>query len=164
MKKLYEGLADRIRGESSDLDRLISKAVRVWAKLEKATASQDVYLDSVALNLHGFYSVLERIFELIAKNVDSHIPSGEMWHRELLKQMAVDIAEVRPAVISMDAVEFLDELRRLRHLVRNVYTFNLVPVKIEPFIVGLSERWTQLKSELLAFAGFLDVLAESDKD
>lgn len=164
MKELYKGLSERIRGESSDLDRLVFKAHEVWEKLEKTTANKDVYLDSVALNLHGFYSGLERIFELIAKNIDCHIPSGEMWHRGLLKQMGQEIEEVRPAVISTNAVEFLDELRRFRHLVRNVYTFNLVPEKIEPLIKGIFSQWPQMKLELLAFADFLEALAESWKD
>jgi hypothetical protein len=43
-------------------------------------------LDGVALNLHSFYSGTERIFELIAANVDDILPKGENWHQALLKQ------------------------------------------------------------------------------
>lgn len=32
-------------------------------------SDQDIYLDSVALNLHGFYSGLERLFELVARHL-----------------------------------------------------------------------------------------------
>jgi hypothetical protein len=117
----YEGLAERIRGESLDLDRLVSKAVQVWKKGRSISGSEDIYLDSVAFNLHGFYSGLERIFETIARRVDQNVPSGEMWHRELLNQMGRDIAGVRPAVISPKSVSTLDEFRRFRHLIRNVY-------------------------------------------
>jgi hypothetical protein len=35
------------------------------------------YLDSVALNLQGFYSGIERIFELIVLTVDRSRPAGE---------------------------------------------------------------------------------------
>jgi hypothetical protein len=38
--------------------------------------SDDMYVDSVALNLHGFYSGLERLFELIATVVDERKPQG----------------------------------------------------------------------------------------
>lgn len=38
-------------------------------------SNDDHYLDGVALNLHGFYSGLERIFELVATRVDNTKPS-----------------------------------------------------------------------------------------
>jgi len=71
----------------------------------------DYYLDGVALNLHSFYSGTERIFELIAANVDDILPKGENWHQELLKQMAEEITEVRPAAISDSVRLDLDEYR-----------------------------------------------------
>ena len=58
---------------------------------------QDVYLDSVALNLHSFYSGLERLFE-IARHIDCSVPEGETWHRDLLDQMACEVADIRPAI------------------------------------------------------------------
>jgi hypothetical protein len=61
----YEGPAERIPGESLDLDRLVSKAVQVSTKSRNMSEGKDIYLDSVAFNLHGFYSGLERIFEII---------------------------------------------------------------------------------------------------
>lgn len=60
MNKLYEDLADRIRGEVADVDRLVQRAVSTWLRAKKALQDQDVYLGSVPLNLHGVYSGLER--------------------------------------------------------------------------------------------------------
>ena len=77
---------------------------------------QDVYLDSVALNLHSFYSGLERLFELIARHIDCSVPEGETVHRDLLDQMACEVADIRPAVIGQNNAESLDELRRFSHL------------------------------------------------
>jgi hypothetical protein len=91
----------------------------------------------VALNLHGFYSGVERLFEMIARHVDRALPSGEGWHQDLLQQMTKGIAERRPAVISPESASMLDEFRRFRHLVRSLYTFNLVPQKMEPLIAAL---------------------------
>ena len=88
MKKLYEELVARIRGEASDLERLVQRALMAWNQCKKLSSDQGVYIDSVALNLHGFYSGLERIFELIARQVDENIPSGDLWHRDLLKRMS----------------------------------------------------------------------------
>lgn len=63
---------------------------------------ESAYLDSVALNLHGFYAGLERLFELIVRRVDGALPDGETWHRDLLQRMTQDIVEIRPAVLSQD--------------------------------------------------------------
>lgn len=121
-------------------------------------------MDSVALNLHGVYSGVERLFELIARHVDDRLPSGVNWHRELLKQMARDLSGTRPAVIGEDSAEVLDELRRFRHLVRNVYTVNLAPEKMVGLVSGLPASWSKLRAELLAFADFLEHLACADAE
>jgi len=54
----------------------------------------------------------------------------------------------------------LDEFRRFRHLVRNVYTMNLTPGKVTGLMSALPELWPRLRSELLAFADFLEQLAQ----
>ena len=81
--------------------------------------------------------------------MDQHLPSGEMWHRDLIQQMAQDIADVRPAVISPDGASPLDELRRFRHLVRNLYTFNLVPDKMRTLITNLPKLWLNIQAEVI---------------
>ena len=129
-------LAERIHGEVAELDRVIERTQRIWSRAVKPSQDQDLYIDSVALNLHGWYSGIERLFELIARHIDRKMPSGETWHRDLLEQMARDATDARPAVISQASADGLDEFRRFRHLVRNVYTesavgtTNLVPEKI----------------------------------
>jgi hypothetical protein len=156
MKETYEQLVERIRGEASDLDRLVKRALLAWNQCKKPANDQAVYIDSVALNLHGFYSGLERIFELIARCVDKTMPSGDLWHRDLLKRVSQEEKGVRPAVISTASLSTLDELRRFRHLVRNVYTFNLMPEKVEPIVSDLPALWSKVQAELLAFADFLE--------
>ena len=70
MNKVYEELVERIRGEIPDLDRLLQRALQAWTHSHTSTKEQELYLDSVALNLHGFYSGLERLFELIARHIE----------------------------------------------------------------------------------------------
>lgn len=151
-------LAERIRGEVSELDRVVERTQRVWSRAVQPSQDQDLYIDSVALNLHSFYTGVERLFELIARHIDRSVPSGETWHRDLLEQMAQDKVDVRPAVIGQDSANGLDEFRRFRHLVRNVYTTNLVPEKIAQLMARLTNLWTQTRAELLAFAEFLEEL------
>ena len=149
-------MVERIRGETADLDRLVKRALMAWEKSRRVSSDQEIYLDSVALNLHGFYSGLERIFQLIARRVDENNPSGDLWHRDLLKQMSREQQHLRPAVISTNSFSALDELRRFRHLVRNVYAFNLLPEKVAPIVSNLSKSWPIIEAEVLAFADFLE--------
>jgi hypothetical protein len=164
MNDIYEEIADRIRGQVTDLEHLVQRVLMAWSHGTSSQDDKEISLDSVALNLHGFYSGLERLFELISRHVDQSVPAGEMWHRELLEQMGQEIRNVRPAVISSGRVSSLDELRRFRHLVRNVYTFNLLPGKMESLVLGLPELWSEVEAELLAFADFLSEVAKQTND
>jgi len=162
---VYRELAERIRGEVPDLERLVQRVLRSWEGGQRSPNQQDVYLDSVALNLHGFYSGVERLFELIARHADRDLdlPTGETWHQDLLQRMTKDIQETRPALISDKSASTLDELRRFRHLVRNVYAFNLIPEKMKPLVSSLPELWPRLRAELLAFADFLEDVAQASE-
>ncbi len=123
-------LAVRIRDEIADLDRAVARAITVRGR-SKVSADQDYYLDAVALNLHSFYSEVGRLFELTARHIDQSVPNGEFWHQNLINQMAQEVVNVRPAMISAAVAAGLDEYRRFRHLVRNVYATNLVPAKMQ---------------------------------
>lgn len=161
MNEPYAALADRIRNEMQDLNKAANRALLSWNHRQKTAVEQDVYLESVALNLHGLYSGLERLFELIARQVDQSLPDGEMWHRELLTQKAEE-QSVRPAVISQESALALDEWRRFRHLVRNVYTFNLSPDKMKGLLDVLPDVWSKLQAEMLAFAAYLQALSSEE--
>ena len=157
MSAPLQELVERIRGEVQDLERVAQRALRAWPQVRRALDEQNVYLDSVALNLHSFYSGLERLFGLIRTPL-----AGEAWHRDLLQQMAQDVEDVRPAVIGPDSAQGLDAFRRFRHLVRNVYTMNLAPDKMVGLVSALPGLWSRLRAELLAFADFLEDLVQAN--
>jgi len=58
--------------------------------------------------LHDFYNACERIFELIAREINGGLPASEQWHKKLLYQMTLPIKGVRPAVISKEAAAKLN--------------------------------------------------------
>jgi len=155
MTRGLEHLAIRIRNELSELEHTIKRATEGLV-LSKQT-DDDHYLDGVALNLHSFYSGIERIFELVATHVDGTRPEGKNWHQILLKQMAEDIFEIRPAVISGPTRKGLDEYRGFRHVVRNVYAYKFDSARIEKLVERVSPLFSQLQAELLAFADFLEM-------
>ncbi len=157
MTNVFEELCDRIRGEVPELERVADRALRAWVHAQQ-TPGEYAYLDSVALNLHGFYSGAERLFELIARHVDRVLPSGDTWHRDLLYQMAADLPEARPAVVSQETAQVLDEYRRFRHVVRQVYAINLMPERMDGLMAALPSMWIRLQAELYAFADYLEAL------
>ena len=147
-------LSARIRTELVELERVLQRVEEGWQRAQRA--ADDYYLDSVALNLHGFYSGLERILERIAAVVDGSKPTGENWHQVLLEQMTAEVFGVRPAVISEATREQLDAYRGFRHIVRNVYTFHFDPAKVGNLVVDAPKLLSQVQAELLAFTEFLE--------
>ena len=153
MNKAGALLAARIISELKELSVLAKRAEQGLKKAKEK--NDDYYLDSVALNLHSIYSGLERIFERIATAIDSSLPSGTNWHRELLNQMAIEVPGIRPAVISSDLKEKLEEYRGFRHVVRNVYTYRLKPEKIEGLVSMLNTVMAKIETDINGFAKFL---------
>lgn len=154
----FVAVAKRIYRETEDLDRVVAKAVKNWEHGKTVLVDQDVYMDSAALNMHGFYSGIERLFEQIARRVDGSVPTGTDWHRQLLDQVSHEWHDIRPAVISRRSAEELDEFRRFRHVVRNVYAENFIPDRIDSLIQHLRPLWIRVRVEILAFADFLTLL------
>ena len=80
----YQALVDRFKGEICDLDSLAKRIKRAWRFAQSSPAEQDMFLDSVALGLHGFYSGLESLFVQVARHLDGNMPEGEGWHAALI--------------------------------------------------------------------------------
>ena len=124
--------------------------------------NSDLYWDAIALNLHDFYTGLERVLRYIAVEVDGHVPAGAEWHQELLRQMATPLPRIRPAVFSNATIKRLDEYLRFRHVVRHVYAFEFDPQRIRPLAEALAGDFVQVKDELAVFIDFLKGLADAD--
>lgn len=146
-------LASRILSEISALWVVVARVESAWKAA--ATNNDELYYDSVALNIHSFYSGLERVFEKISSAVDGSLPQGINWHQELLNQMALEIPNVRPAVISEKTREHLEPYRGFRHVVRNVYTYHIIPEKMKPLARSIRPVFKQVEKELTAFSRFI---------
>jgi hypothetical protein len=67
-------------------------------------------------------------------------------------------------VISEGVREALDEYRGFRHIVRNVYTFNFDPMKVQKLVEKIPEVFAQARVELLSFAHFLEQQARNEDE
>lgn len=110
----YLVVADRIRRELADLERVVARAERAARAARQRPEDQDLYVDSAALNLHDFYAGLERIFQQIATTIDGNMPAGQEWHRQLLQQMQTDYPDLRPPVLSAGVVQSLGLFNKFR--------------------------------------------------
>ena len=155
----YAALAARLRASLSDLERVIARAETLSRRAQ--TTGDDGFWDGVALNLHGFYAGIEQIFEDIARTLEGSLPPGAAWPQALLLQMSSEVPGVRPAVVSSATRHCLDDYRSFRHIVRNVYTFNLRPARLNELVTGLRACQAALTEDLTAFAAFLDRMAQA---
>ena len=55
MTAIHQELVERIRAELRELDQVASRVQNAWNQIRQVNPDERaVYLDSVALNLHGF--------------------------------------------------------------------------------------------------------------
>ena len=158
----YRLLAERLRADLQTLEQVVERTESALRRATQQIQDQDYFLSAAALDLHGFYTGIERLLELIADEVDGRRPAGSYWRRELLTQMSLAVPGVRPVVISSAAHVALMEYLEFRHVVRNVYTFNLRSGRIIELVHGLRPTFDLVRHDLLALAAFLDELGLSD--
>ncbi len=153
----YTVLAGRIRLMLVDLESVIARTQLLLDKYLQT--GDDGYLDGVALNLHGYYSGIERIFEDIAIGMGEGSPSGPNWHHDLLLQMSAAINDSRPPIISAEGRQCLDEYRGFRHVVRNIYTFNLRPSRLIDLTEDLPGCYKTVSEDIGKFVDFLEEIS-----
>ena len=92
MSDKYVALASRIEQTLINMDSVVSRAE---VQMRKAPiTNDDSYVDSAALNVHGFYVGVERTLEDIAQTMSESLPSGSYWHQKLLLQMSSDSSPI----------------------------------------------------------------------
>jgi hypothetical protein len=155
-------LAAEIRQELANLLRIASEATETWAKRQSVRPDErQVYLKSTALELHNFYTAAERIFEHVAGDLNGALPQTHDWHLRLLRTMAVEVPEVRPAVLSEELVEHLSEYLRFRHVVRNVYGFELDEERMTPLMARIEATAQDLAIQVRALADYLEAMGRA---
>ena len=79
------------------------------------------------------------------------------WHRDLLDRMTLEIPEIRPALLTDPSLaERIDELRRFRHLFRNLYKTRLSAPKlriVQEASEGIVEAFAPMHKAFCAWLG-----------
>jgi hypothetical protein len=146
-----------------DLDAVAQVHGRVRLAAERVVdqGEDPVTVGAAALYLQNLYTAIEESLKRIASDLDGAVPAGKDWHRELLRQMALELPGTRPAVIDDELLGDLDRLRRFRHLVRHAYVAEYVWAEIVPVIAASERALGRFRSSIGDLNGWLDRTVES---
>ncbi len=132
--------------EREQLQRLLTRFHRLLAQC-RDTVPTEIELSALAATLHSFYNGAENIFKRVAVELDGEPVRGDAWHRELLLRMKTPTAR-RPALLSEELHDTLNEYLRFRHVFRNAYSFELDWQKLSPLVLRLEETFQKLEKAL----------------
>jgi hypothetical protein len=108
--------------------------------------------------LHNLYNAFENIFQRVAEAFENDISDKAQWHAQLLRRMTLDIEGVRPRLLSDEAYQCLDELRRFRHLFRNLYTTDLDSERLRLVLNEARRLQSPYRADIERFLTYLDQL------
>ena len=146
---LVRRLAAEIESELAGLDEL-------ERELANAPRQDDSYsLRARGSILHDFYCGVERVFVRIASELNGGVPRAEQWHRELVRNMTLEIPEVRPAVLDPALAEALGAYLRFRHLFRNVYGSVIEAERLHPLEERLPATLAAFRERIRAFLSWM---------
>ncbi len=114
----------------------------------------DIEIAAACAMLHSFYTEIEKILRLIARDWDGQMPSHNAWHKELLIQMSV-ATNKRPAVLSSGLVEILSEFLAFRYLFRGASIALMRWEKLAPLVAKVDQTYSQVRQEIESFRQFL---------
>lgn len=161
----YLALKARIKEEMYNIEMLENKLSRgeLFPGINTRTylglaLDDDSVCRVIGSVLHDYYNVLENIFEQVVKIFGETIPSGDRWHKELLKRVTLDIPGVRKALISKKTEIKVDDLRKFRHVFRNIYGVNIDASKEQDVLRNLPDISVSVKEDIRDFIEKMDKL------
>ena len=148
-------LTQRIHDELDKIDTTTNDIAKALVDIDLLPVAAKPYIEeSIAHKLADVYSGIERIFERIAREIDTHIPTGSRWHKDLLAQMTEKRPERGP-VISEDTSLRLEELLDFRHKVNNIYDRELNYEMTEPHAKSIETLLVNVSQDLRTFTNSL---------
>lgn len=149
-----------IKGEMEGLERVVKEIREVYESRPLSEKERNIYNESLALKIHNFYTGCERIFHIIADDVNGGIPASYDWHKRLLKGMTLEIEGIRPPVLSKKTFSELEEYLAFRHVVRNIYGYELDPERLQKLAARVHGVFEGFKADIGRFIAFLKKLSE----
>lgn len=148
-------LISELKDELDLLNRLVADIREVNNGKPASPKKKKVYEESLALKVHNFYTGCERIFQKIADDINGGVPTSRDWHKRLLRSMSLEIENIRPPVISKTTARSLENYLAFRHLVRNIYGFEIDSERLQALIEKIYGVHGKFRNEVEKFIAFL---------
>lgn len=146
---MWDKLRKQVATELEQLGHLL-ETHQALLNRSSDTDPSAVELMALAAVLHSFYNGVENILKRIAIEIDGTMPTGEVWHRDLL-DAAMRPSAARPQAVSAELGARLVEYLHFRHFFRHAYTFNLSWERMQALVSGCEATFRQLEAELQTF-------------
>jgi hypothetical protein len=136
----------------AELEAQLEKIDQVYSELEDRAGQMRpdalALIESTAYQLHNLYSAIEALFKIVANAFENSVTDRSRWHTELLRRMTLEIQGVRPALLSSESVELLDELRAFRHFFRHAFGIRLRSSRVEEDVIIARQLQPLLRYEV----------------
>lgn len=159
---MNRAVVQRLRAElQSDLAAFVARAEELHDIRPAPSDAGACALTAVAL--HHAYGSIEAALARLARHVEGEEPHGSHWHQELLEAAALDIPDVRPAMLSPASLSALRELLGFRHFFRHAYAVTLDAARLDALRLRLLQAQDPVRADFAAvdrwLAGVADKLA-----
>lgn len=100
-----------------------SRSVEIFERNGFAGEDLQAYMSRMSLMqaMQSGYTALETALERILEILGEEKPTGSNYHADLLRRVSREVAGNRPAILSGQLAEAVDEARRFRHVARKGY-------------------------------------------
>ena len=148
---LIQRVTAEITAETGNLDKIRQDLAAFRAAY---TEMNPFLIRALGSLVADFYSGVERVLKIIAEELDGGLPKSENWHKQLLINANLAIAE-RPPVLSGRTVTALLPYLGFRHVFRNAYGFELDYDRMKQLEQRLPETLELFANDIHSFCAWL---------
>lgn len=140
---------DDLLFEISQIDRLLDMGKPLFDSCKQKTPDY-IEMSVCAMILQSFYHGIESMLVTIFQYYDGQLPNGSKWHKDLLDKAFVSDGNRKPVFFNVSQKKLKDYLR-FRHIVRNVYIFQLEWDKMNDLTTDIHAIWETAKGDIHTF-------------
>jgi hypothetical protein len=148
----------RLRAEVQADLRAFDARAQELASLDLSPSTPDV-LAHAAVALHHAFGAVEAALSRTERFLAGALPEGPDFHRALLEASALEIPEVRPAMVSQESLARLRRLLGFRHFFRHAYAVSFDAKQLEALRGDVAALREPLRRDFDRLDAFLKTLA-----
>jgi hypothetical protein len=137
-----------MRKQLGYLDDIVN---RVLHRAAQMASEQPITIEATSFQINNYYSAVEDLCRIVAAAFENNIADLSRWHSELIDRMTLDVAGVRPPLLSDETAQLLHRLRSFRHFFRHAYRVELDEGEVRKNLERLKEAHPRLLADVEQF-------------